>query len=110
MSKTIENSRILVNGGAGFIGSHLVEKLLLLNPKSVRVIDNLSTGSLDNLSSVWDNTRLSFHEELVHNIQHVSLHDSYDYIFHLAAEVSIPQSFDDPANTYHENVDGLNLL
>lgn len=108
MSIKLKGSSVLVTGGAGFIGSHLVERLLNLGVKSIVVIDNLSTGNLDNLKKVWDDTRLHFYEELIQNIDLYPSNDDYDYIFHLAAEVSVPQSFKNPSDTYHENIDGFN--
>jgi nucleoside-diphosphate-sugar epimerase len=98
----------LVTGGAGFIGSHLVEALLK-HGQHVRVLDNFSTGRASNLAhlSGVDVITGDVRDEALVN----SLVREVDYVVHLAAVVSVPQSMSDPALTNAVNVDGtLNLL
>jgi UDP-glucose 4-epimerase len=98
----------LVTGGAGFIGSHLVEALLKCG-QQVRVLDNFSTGRVANLAhlSGVDVITGDVRDETLIN----SLVREVDYILHLAAVVSVPQSMTDPALTNAVNVEGtLNLL
>lgn len=94
----------LVTGGAGFIGSHLVERLLLLG-RSVTVIDNLSTGRRENLP-VHD--RLVFeHADLADAAQHIGERGrlgAFDEIYHLAAAVGVKLIMDDPAAAIETNV------
>jgi len=99
---------VLVTGGAGFIGSHVVEKLLAKGDQ-VQVLDNLSTGKRRNLPQ---HDLLTFHEgdirdkDLVAKCCH-----SADAVVHLAAVASVQASVDDPAGTHQSNFDGtLNLL
>src|SRR5229473_820047 len=87
-------SSCLVTGGAGFIGSHLVDGLLE-NGHAVRVIDNLSTGNLANLAHVRD--RIEMIEGDITNSQTVnSAMHGVDLIFHQAALASVPRSVADP--------------
>jgi UDP-glucose 4-epimerase len=80
---------ILVTGGAGFIGSHLVERLLE-DGKSVVVIDDLSTGSLENLRAVRRNPRLRIiHSKISGCKQLPKLAAKAEFIFHLAATVGV---------------------
>ncbi len=84
----------LVTGGAGFIGSHLVEGLLSRGDR-VRVLDNLSSGKLENLSSVLDQVELikgDIQDEAIVQPAMVGV----DIVFHLAAMVSVPQSMAQP--------------
>ena len=87
-------STCLVTGGAGFIGSHLVEGLLARGDQ-VRVLDNLSSGKLENLSSILDQVEL-----LEGDIQDEAIVRQavagVDIVFHLAAMVSVPQSMAQP--------------
>ena len=88
----------LVTGGAGFIGSHLVDALLA-HGTNVRVIDDLSTGSLENLSSARE--KIDFREESIANMQAVDAAVAgCDYIFHQAALGSVPP-FDEAAARHH---------
>ncbi len=100
---------VLVTGGAGFIGSHLVETLLAQG-EQVRVLDNLSTGKLKNLSGVID--RIEFIEgSLVDAAAVRRAADGVDVIYHLAAIASVPQSMAEPVQTELVNTVGtLNLL
>lgn len=80
---------ILVTGGAGFIGAHLVERLLR-DGKAVVVIDDLSTGSLDNLAAVKANPRLRFIQSKISNCGELpELAAEAECIFHLAATVGV---------------------
>ncbi len=83
------SSFVLVTGGAGFIGSHVAERLLNAG-KSVVVIDDLSTGSLDNLAAVKENPRLRFiHSKLSGCAELPKLAAQAEFIFHLAATVGV---------------------
>jgi UDP-N-acetylglucosamine/UDP-N-acetyl-alpha-D-glucosaminouronate 4-epimerase len=99
----------LVTGGAGFIGSHLVEKLVEAG-QEVRVVDNLSTGKLDNLDGVRD--RITWCEADIRDLD--KLHGAFagvDYAIHLAALSSVARSLEDPAVTSDVNIGGtLNVL
>lgn len=101
--------QVLITGGAGFIGSHVAERLLARG-ESVRVLDNLSTGNLDNLPA--GHPRLEFvrgdirDPETVHRAT-----EGADAVVHLAAVASVPASMEDPVGTHQTNFDGtLNLL
>jgi UDP-glucose 4-epimerase len=97
-----EDARALVTGGAGFIGSHLVERLVDFGAR-VTVVDDLSTGRLENLRGVMSRIDLDVRPlGTVLNEPGVLL--DCDVIFHLAANAYIPPSVDDPAYDY-----GLNL-
>jgi len=94
---------ILVTGGAGFIGSHLVERLVATGAR-VTVIDNLSTGKLDNLCSVLPRIELRVGDlgDLL-QLDLVRL-DDYDYVFHVAANAYIPPSVENPHFDFHMNL------
>ena len=100
--------KLLVTGGAGFIGSHLVEKLLAVGDR-IRVVDDLSTGKRENL------VRHEALEFIEGDIRDAGLIDrcakQMDAVVHLAAVASVQASMDDPVRTHQVNFDGtLNLL
>jgi nucleoside-diphosphate-sugar epimerase len=99
----------LVTGGAGFIGSHIVEELLKRGEK-VRVIDNLSTGKIENISNFLK--KIEFLEADLRDMDMVQKAvRGGDYILHQAAIPSVPRSIIDPISSNSVNVDGtLNLL
>jgi len=101
--------RYLVTGGAGFIGSHIVEELVRRN-HSVVVLDDLSTGREQNLASV--DSRIDFRIGSVTEPESVqSASQGVDYVIHLAARTSVPDSVENPAATHLVNIDGtLNVL
>ena len=106
-----KDSSFLVTGGAGFIGSNLVEKILDLGYK-VRVLDNFSVGKKRNIEEFLDNSNFVLIEgdirELVTCQQAC---DSIDYVLHQAALGSVPRSINDPRTTNDVNITGtLNML
>lgn len=103
------NKRILVTGGAGFIGSHLVEALVK-NDAQVTVLDNLSTGNLNNFASIKN--QIIFHEGDIRSAKICNLvTQNQDIIFHQAAFVSAAESVEKPYECYEINVNGtLNVL
>lgn len=99
----LKNKTCLVTGGAGFIGSHLVEKLLKCNAK-VTVIDNLSNGSLNNLKHI--KKKISFIKlDLSKDLSTKKLIcKKFDYVFHLAAMADIVPSIENPNIYFNANV------
>src|SRR3990167_2824984 len=99
---------VLVTGGAGFIGSHLVEKLRASGDR-VRVVDDLSTGKRDNLPH---HDALEFIQGDIRDAELVNrCVAEMDAVVHLAAVASVQASIDDPVRTHQVNFDGtLNLL
>ena len=98
--------KTLVTGGAGFIGSHLVERLLR-DSHSVAVLDNLSTGRLENLASVKEDANLTVHQvDIAGQDDLQPLFDGVDWVFHLAALADIVPSIQEPLKYHRANVDG----
>jgi UDP-glucose 4-epimerase len=99
----------LVTGGAGFIGSHLVEELVRRG-ESVRVLDDLSTGQKENLSSIWD--KVDFQKVDIRDLAALGPpFERVDYVLHLAAVPSVMRSIEDPVTTTQINLVGtLNVL
>ena len=101
--------KVLVTGGAGFIGSNIVEELLKKG-HSVRVLDNFSTGKRDNLNGLEDDIHLFEGDIRSHNIVQEAV-NGMDVILHQAALPSVPRSIKDPITTNDVNINGtLNLL
>ena len=103
--------RILVTGGAGFIGSHLTERLLDMG-HGVIVLDNLSTGSLDNLATVKDRQNFEMQIGSVRDAALVQeLVERSDAVIHLAAAVGVKLILEKPSLSIHTNVNGTeNIL
>lgn len=103
--------KVLVTGGAGFIGSHLVESLLERDC-SVRVLDNLHSGELENLGEYDENPSLRFIKGDVRDVEDVEKAvEGVDAVFHEAAITSVPVSVENPVLTREVNVEGtVNLL
>lgn len=102
--------RILVTGGAGFIGSHLVDALLARGD-TVSVVDDCSTGSLDNLKSATSQPRFSFHRGSVADLELMrELIAEAEEVFHLAAAVGVDLINTDPIRTIETNINPTETL
>jgi len=98
--------RCLVTGGAGFIGSHLVDRLLA-EGHEVRVLDNFSTGRRENLAQVKNNPLLSIHTVDISNEGGLRpMFEGIDWVFHLGALADIVPSIQHPLDYHKANVDG----
>jgi len=108
----INNSTFLVTGGAGFIGSHLVEYLVQYQAKRIVIFDNLSTGYKENISDFLSLSNVVFIEKDIRNYDAVmEAVQGVDYVLHQAALGSVPRSIKDPLTSNEVNVNGfLNVL
>ncbi len=111
MSNRIENSNVLVTGGAGFIGSNLCEDLLNYN-NHVICLDNFATGKHENLSSFKDHPNFTLIEGDIRNFQDCTKAVAgSELVLHQAALGSVPRSLNDPQTTNDVNITGfLNML
>lgn len=96
----------LVTGGCGFIGSHIVDRLLA-EGHIVKVIDNCSTGRLENLDHQKENNNLEIYQKDIRNREEIEpLFQNVDYVFHMAALADIVPSIQQPWEYYSSNVLG----
>ena len=102
--------KALITGGAGFIGSHLAERLLE-DGHEVMVLDNLSTGSIDNITHLKGRSGFSYTIESVTNESLLAeLIDRSDVVFHLAAAVGVKLIVEQPVHTIETNVHGTEVV
>ena len=102
--------KALITGGAGFIGSHLSERLLQ-DGDEVVALDDLSTGSLDNLANVLDHSRFQFVYDTVRDSETVHLLvEQCDVVYHLAAAVGVQLIVDRPVHTIETNIHGSEVV
>lgn len=102
--------RALITGGAGFIGSHLAERLLERGDE-VLLMDNLSTGSMENIRHLKQYEGMQYFLEPIENRQLLAeLVDEADVIFHLAAAVGVRLIVESPVRTIETNVNGTQLV
>jgi UDP-glucose 4-epimerase len=102
--------RALITGGAGFVGSHLAERLLAQG-HDVTVLDDLSTGSAENIAHLKDRDAFEYHLDTIFNRQLLAeLVDLADVVFHLAAAVGVRRIVEQPVRTIKTNVGGSELV
>lgn len=103
-------SAYLITGGAGFIGSHLAQ-LLLERGHAVHVIDDLSTGAIENLDPVREHPQFHYVIDSIMNTGLMAeLIDRVDGVFHLAAAVGVKLIFDHPVETIQTNIRGTEIV
>jgi UDP-glucose 4-epimerase len=102
--------RYLITGGAGFIGSHLAERLVDRGDNVV-LLDNLSTGSIENIRHLKSSSRMEYHLDGIENRQLVAeLVDDADIVVHLAAAVGVKLIVESPVRTIETNVNGTQMI
>lgn len=102
--------KVLITGGAGFIGSHLAERHLERGDE-VYLIDDLSTGSIENIQGIKGHPKLSYHLDSIINRQLTAeLIDLCDVTYHLAAAVGVRLIVESPVNTIETNIRGTDIV
>ena len=102
--------KVLITGGAGFVGSHLAEALLARGD-TVHVLDNLSTGAMDNIVHLKGQHRFHYLVDTVMNERVVAeAVDQVDVVYHLAAAVGVKLIVESPVNTIETNVHGTEMV
>ena len=102
--------RVLITGGAGFIGSHLAERHLERGDE-VYIIDDLSTGSVENIQHIKDHPNFTYYLDTVTNTQLTAeLVDLCDILYHLAAAVGVRLIVESPVRTIETNLRGTEVV
>ena len=102
--------RVLITGGAGFIGSHLADSLLR-GQNEVVVLDDLATGSLDNIGHLLKHSAFTFHHDTLFNRELLEkLIAESEIVYHLAAAVGVKRIIESPVETIETNVAGTELV
>jgi UDP-glucose 4-epimerase len=102
--------KVLITGGAGFIGSHLAERLLERGDE-VCIIDDLSTGAIENIMAIKNHPKLTYHIDTIRNYRLTAeLVDMCDVVYHLAAAVGVRLIVESPVNTIETNIRGTDII
>ena len=102
--------KVLITGGAGFIGSHLAERLLARGDE-VHLLDDLSTGSIENIVLVKNHPNLTYHIDTIRNYRLTAeLVDMCDIVYHLAAAVGVRLIVESPVSTIETNIRGTDIV
>lgn len=102
--------RVLITGGAGFIGSHLAERLLARGDE-VHILDDLSTGSIENIVLIKGHPNLTYHIDTIRNYRLTAeLIDMCDVVYHLAAAVGVKLIVESPVSTIETNIRGTDIV
>lgn len=102
--------KFLITGGAGFIGSHLAD-FLIEQQREVWVIDDLSTGAIENLDSIRNHPKFHYvYGSIMDTALMAELIDRVDGVFHLAAAVGVKLIFENPVETIQTNIRGTEIV
>ena len=103
---------ILITGGSGFIGSHIVEECVQQQYNCIRILDDLSSGNIHNIDSFLSLPNVEYFKGSITNLNLCRrLMKGMTMVCHQAAKISVPESIDNPFQTHHHNVSGfMNLL
>ena len=106
----MKNTKVVITGGAGFIGSHLADELAAGN--AITIIDDLSTGRLENIAGLVDKEGVTFIRGSILNLDLLEqVFNGVEFVFHQAAITSVPRSIENPSLTNEVNITGtLNVL
>lgn len=111
MSMKNNLEKVVITGGAGFIGSNLVNKLLENGTEQILIIDDLSTGKLNNLNNFSENGKIEFIEKRVEDIENLSeTFKGFDFCFHLAAGVGVQYIMDNVSKALLTNIEGTHIV
>mgnify|MGYP001206858957 FL=1 len=111
MSMKNNLEKVIITGGAGFIGSNLVNKLLENGTEQILIIDDLSTGKLNNLNNFSENGNIKFIEKRVEDIENLSeTFKGFDFCFHLAAGVGVQYIMDNVSKALLTNIEGTHIV
>ena len=104
-------NKVIITGGAGFIGSNLVRKLLENGTEKILIIDDLSTGKLKNLEDFSNNKNIEIIKERVEDIDNLNtLFEKFDFCFHLAAGVGVQYIMDNVSKALLTNIEGTHIV
>ena len=104
-------NKVIITGGAGFIGSNLVKKLLENGTEKILIIDDLSTGKLNNLEEFSSNQNIEIIKKRVEDIDNLNtLFENYDFCFHLAAGVGVQYIMDNVSKALLTNIEGTHIV
>jgi UDP-glucose 4-epimerase len=102
--------KVLITGGAGFIGSHLAERLLARGDE-VHLLDDLSTGSIENILLIKNHPNLTYHIDTIRNYRLTAeLVDTCDVVYHLADAVGVKLIVESPVSTIETNIRGTDIV
>ena len=110
--RSLKNKNILITGGAGFIGSHLADSLISMNPKKVVVVDNMFLGEEKNLNQAIKDGVILYKDDIEINssLEYILEKENIDIVFNCATK-ALNYSFQNPSNAFKTNVNGvINLL
>ena len=100
--------KVIVTGGAGFIGSHLVKKLIDNGTKDILVIDDLSTGRIENIEGIDE---VNFENKKIEEINNLDeLFNDYDFCYHLAAGVGVQYIMDNLSKSLLTNIESTHKV
>ena len=103
--------KVIITGGAGFIGSNLATRLVYENIEKLLIIDDLSTGTESNLKNILLDQKVDFINSKIEDIEDLNaVFDGYDFCYHLAAGVGVQYIMDNLSESLLTNILALSLI